>query len=79
MPERSTHAPSEQPIGLQELMGYRLAEWSGSVPSWSWRLAAAHLNRAGVLHGGVLATLLDSALGYRRLLVRRTRAATARR
>ena len=27
-------------------------------------IGRAHLNRAGVVHGGVLATLLDTALGY---------------
>ena len=63
MPEHDPRS-SEPPIGLQGLLGYRLAEWSEGRAVVELELTTAHLNRAGVVHGGVLATLLDTALGY---------------
>ena len=47
-----------------ELMGYHLAEWSEGQAVVELEIGPPHLNRAGVVHGGVLATLLDTALGY---------------
>jgi uncharacterized protein (TIGR00369 family) len=54
----------EQRVGLPVLMGYRLTEWSAERAVVELVVGPQHLNRSGVLHGGVLATLLDSALGF---------------
>jgi uncharacterized protein (TIGR00369 family) len=54
----------EPPTGLQRLMGYHLAEWSDGRAMVELEIGPPHLNRAGVVHGGVLATLLYTALGY---------------
>jgi len=50
--------------GLQEMLGYRLVEWRMNEAVVTLKVAAQHCNRAGILHGGVLATLLDTASGY---------------
>ncbi|OSQ40515.1 PaaI family thioesterase [Thalassospira mesophila] len=50
--------------GLQEMLGYRLVEWRASEAVVTLDVAAQHCNRAGILHGGVLATMLDTASGY---------------
>lgn len=50
--------------GLQEMLGYRLVEWQNERAVVEIDVASQHCNRAGILHGGVLATLLDTASGY---------------
>ncbi|RCK54092.1 aromatic compounds catabolism protein [Thalassospira profundimaris] len=50
--------------GLQEMLGYRLVEWQDDRAVVELHVAPRHCNRAGILHGGVLATLLDTASGY---------------
>ena len=45
-------------------MGYSLAEWSEESASIALTIADCHLNSAGIMHGGVLATLIDTACGY---------------
>src|SRR6266849_2241494 len=50
--------------GFNVLLGYRLAEWRDDFARLDLALDARHLNRSGVVHGGVLATMLDVALGY---------------
>lgn len=54
----------EPPSGFQALLGYRLAAWEENHATLELDIAAKHLNRAGVLHGGVAATLLDTACGF---------------
>lgn len=55
---------AEPRSGFQELMGFRLVEWRENEAVVELQVEPRHLNRAGVIHGGVLATLLDSVLGY---------------
>jgi len=54
----------ERGSGLQLLLGYRLVAWERDRAVLDMPVTEAHLNRAGLLHGGVLTTLLDSASGY---------------
>ncbi len=49
---------------FQHLMGYRLESWAPDYAALRYEVAPVHLNRTGRLHGGVLATLLDTAAGY---------------
>ena len=49
---------------FQGLLGYRLALWEPDRAVIEYEVDAGHLNRSGVLHGGVLVTLLDTAAGY---------------
>ncbi len=66
MPDDKPYEPleSETMRGFNVLLGYRLAEWRDDFARLELVLEAKHLNRSGVVHGGVLATMLDVALGY---------------
>ena len=66
MPDETPYDPleSETMRGFDVLLGYRLAEWREDFARLELALEAKHLNRSGVVHGGVLATMLDVALGY---------------
>lgn len=55
---------NEEPSGYRELLGYRLSEWREGYAAIELDVMACHLNRAGVLHGGALASLIDNACGY---------------
>jgi uncharacterized protein (TIGR00369 family) len=50
--------------GFNVLIGYRLTEWRDGFARLELVLEEKHLNRSGVVHGGVLATMLDVTLGY---------------
>jgi uncharacterized protein (TIGR00369 family) len=54
----------EQPSAFQQTMRYRLAEWGPDRAVMALEILPRHLNRAGVVHGGVLATLLDTVGGF---------------
>lgn len=57
--------PDQEPrSGFQEMMGYRLAEWADGIAILELDIQPRHLNRAGVVHGGVLAALIDTACGF---------------
>src|SRR5207302_7524014 len=66
VPDDRPHDPLENETmrGFNVLIGYRLAEWRDDFARLELALEAKHLNRSGVVHGGVLATMLDVALGY---------------
>ncbi|MFO0294345.1 MAG: PaaI family thioesterase [Rhodospirillales bacterium] len=49
--------------GFQRLVGYRLVRWEQDHAEVELDAAEQHGNRSGLLHGGVHATLLDSAAG----------------
>lgn len=55
---------NEPPSGFQDLLGYRLTDWQDGCAELSLDVAARHMNRAGVVHGGVLTTLIDTACGF---------------
>lgn len=48
---------------LQSL-GVELVHWAGGEATFHLPIQARHLNRQGMLHGGLVATLLDAACGY---------------
>lgn len=50
--------------GLQDHLGYRLMEWTEDHAVVELDVQNHHCNRAGILHGGVLTTLMDTASGY---------------
>jgi len=47
-----------------QLVGYRVSAWRDDHAEVSLEIREEHLNRSGVLHGGVMTTLIDSACGY---------------
>lgn len=69
---RTTTVPQDQQArfdrlirsGFHDLLGVRLVEWSPDRAVIELDVTADHLNRSGVVHGGVLSTLMDVALGF---------------
>lgn len=56
--------PHVPPDGFAVLVGYRLVDWSSDTATVTLPVDRRHLNRSGVVHGGVLTTLIDAACGY---------------
>lgn len=50
--------------GFADLLGYRLTERKVDFAEMTLKVGPQHLNRLSIPHGGVLATLLDSAAGF---------------
>lgn len=50
--------------GFSELLGYRLTAWREDYAEVALQLGPQHLNVSGMPHGGVLATLIDTACGF---------------
>ena len=50
--------------GFGDLLGYELTLWQPDRAEVSLALDERHMNRSGVMHGGVLTTLIDTACGY---------------
>jgi uncharacterized protein (TIGR00369 family) len=50
--------------GFNAHLGFRMAEWRTDYCRLEAPIREQHLNRSGVVHGGVLATILDATLGY---------------
>ena len=57
-----TQHESESPF--LEMLGTQVEEWREGFARISLTIGPEHLNRAGVIHGGVLATLLDHGGGF---------------
>jgi uncharacterized protein (TIGR00369 family) len=49
-------------MGYHELLGMQVVEWSEGVAVVELVADERHLNRSGIVHGGVLTSMLDSAL-----------------
>ena len=47
-----------------DLVGYELVDWRDGFAAAELELTPGHMNRSGVLHGGVLSTIIDVTLGY---------------
>lgn len=50
--------------GFHGLLGHRLTQWEEDLAVLELAVEPKHLNRSGVLHGGVLSTLLDAVCGF---------------
>ncbi|OJA04610.1 PaaI family thioesterase [Halomonas sp. QHL1] len=65
MSHSQIHTPdtSQQALmGYHELLGMHVVEWQQDRAVVELTIEAKHLNRSGNVHGGVLASMLDSAL-----------------
>lgn len=51
-------------VGFNRLLGFRVVEWRPDFARVEMDVAEHHLNRSGIVHGGVLTTLMDAAGGY---------------
>ncbi|MBZ0331993.1 PaaI family thioesterase [Halomonas sp. ANAO-440] len=49
-------------MGYHELLGMRVVEWSAGLAMVELMADERHLNRSGIVHGGVMTSMLDSAL-----------------
>ncbi len=47
-----------------DLVGYELTAWREDYAEVTLDVGAQHMNRSGVLHGGVLTTIMDAVCGY---------------
>ena len=54
----------EAPSALQTHLGYRLTIWSEDFARVELPLTPVLMNRQGLPHGGMHATLLDTAMGF---------------
>jgi uncharacterized protein (TIGR00369 family) len=53
-----------RPSAFNQALGIRLTDWVEGRAVVELDVTGDHLNRSGVVHGGVLMTLLDVACGY---------------
>ncbi|MAN99272.1 PaaI family thioesterase [uncultured Roseovarius sp.] len=54
----------EPPSALQSHLGYRLIAWSKDFARLELPLEPFLMNRQGLPHGGIHATMLDTAMGF---------------
>lgn len=54
----------ESPSGYQDLLGYRLCRWEEGLAEMELPIDDRHRNRAGIVHGGVYMSLLDTVSGF---------------
>lgn len=54
----------EPPYALQAHLGFRLTDWSEGYARFEMPIAPFLGNRYGIPHGGVYATLIDTAMGF---------------
>ena len=57
-------ALDESPYPLQKHLGFRLTHWSEDFARLELPIEHYLGNRAGLPHGGIYATLLDTVMGY---------------
>ncbi|WP_226893810.1 PaaI family thioesterase [Nisaea sediminum] len=63
-PSSDTPPSLETMYGFNADIGFRLTEWTDGYAKMELDLTEKHLNRSGILHGGVLATMIDAVGGY---------------
>ncbi len=56
--------PVEPTYPWQDTLGFTVTGWRQDSAEITLPLAAKHGNRYGIVHGGVLASLLDTAMGF---------------
>jgi uncharacterized protein (TIGR00369 family) len=55
---------SGKPSGFRSLVGYRAVVWARDYAEIELILGPQHTNSLGILHGGVLMTMMDAAMGH---------------
>lgn len=55
---------AEPPSPFPDLLGARLVSWRDGAATVELIVRPEHLNRSGIVHGGVLLTLIDQAGAY---------------
>ncbi len=63
-PETYDPLEAEAPYPYQELLGFRIVDWRQDYAKVELDVADRHYNRHGLPHGGVHASLLDTAFGF---------------
>jgi uncharacterized protein (TIGR00369 family) len=63
-PDDLLEAANARGSALSKTLGYRLVAWEKDRAVVRYDIDAAHANRHGNLHGGVVATVMDAAGGY---------------
>lgn len=51
-------------VGFQDFLGIRVVDWKPDQVTLELTVEPHHLNRSGIVHGGVLSTLLDVATSF---------------
>ena len=55
---------AEPPSPFPDMIGARLTAWRDGAATVVVEVRPEHLNRSGIVHGGVLLTLIDQAAAY---------------
>ncbi|WP_346915355.1 PaaI family thioesterase [uncultured Roseibium sp.] len=55
---------AEEPYPLQRTLGFKITEWAENYARLELPIADHLMNRYGIPHGGVYATILDTVLGF---------------
>ena len=63
-PTMTKPIPKSMTDGLNDLLGFQLAEWRSGYAVLEVELDDRHKNRQGGLHGGVTASMIDAVTGY---------------
>ena len=58
----SAYVDGTESLGFHDLLGYRQASWEENEAVIELELEPKHLNLGGVIHGGVLTSLVDIAM-----------------
>ncbi len=54
----------EEPYAFQKLIGFSSTRWEADEAVVTLPLATKHTSRYGIPHGGIHATLMDTAMGF---------------
>ena len=54
----------EDPYALQKHLGFEITDWQQGYARVEMPIREVHGNRYGIPHGGVHATLIDTAMGF---------------
>lgn len=54
----------EEPYALQRHLGFRITHWAPDCARFELPLEPFLMNRYGIPHGGIYATLLDTVMGF---------------
>ncbi|WP_246088815.1 PaaI family thioesterase [Phreatobacter stygius] len=67
MEDRAHPGPADGPgrlSGFQKLIGWKVKVWEDGHAVITCEIRQDFMNRSGILHGGLIATLLDSVAGH---------------